>query len=416
MKGKKLISVGFVSKFLIFPFLCPLFYIIRDFAFKQLHFALKFTNHPLIVSAIMFISEMMSGIFEVVRKSRSKAQYEKMEPDDPKKSKNLEIYYNELIDKTKKIEEKLKEISKWTILNYIFLTALIDCICYTAISILCISNLVEEYNIHIQMRMTPIFFMSFLSKLIFKEPFYNHQKVSICIVGVGFILILCRNYMDIHFQGIFYYIGFIITQIIYSFKQLLDKYMMDKLYLSAFLILFYQGLVGLIISFILIGIASFIPCYKEWDFCEGNYVETFSNFADIYSEEFSQFLYVGLLLISSMFLNILLMLTKKYFTATHRSVADTLNAFCSWVLLLCSSKNPIGWTIKNILDIIGYIVMLLGCLIYNEIIILHVFRLDEGTKYSIMTRGDNESKAILKDCDILEPIAKEKEIENNVSI
>ena len=102
------------------------------------------------------------------------------------------------------------------------------------------------------------------------------------------------------------------------------------------------------------------------------------------------------------------MLTKKYFTATHRSVADTLNAFCSWVLLLCSSKNPIGWTIKNILDIIGYIVMLLGCLIYNEIIILHVFRLDEGTKYSIMTRGDNESKAILKDCDILEPIAKEK--------
>ena len=121
MKGKKLISVGFVSKFLIFPFLCPLFYIIRDFAFKQLHFALKFTNHPLIVSAIMFISEMMSGIFEVVRKSRSKAQYEKMDPDDPKKSKNLEIYYNELIDKTKKIEEKLKEISKWTILNYIFL-------------------------------------------------------------------------------------------------------------------------------------------------------------------------------------------------------------------------------------------------------------------------------------------------------
>ena len=401
------VSFGFVSKFLIFPFLCPLFYIIRDLAFKQLHFRLKFTDHPLIVSVIMFISEMMSGIFELIRKSKSKTKYERMEPDDPKKSKNYEIYYNELIDKTKKIEEKLKEISKYTILKYIILTALIDCICYTAISILCISNIVEEYNIHIQMRMTPIFFMSFLSKLIFKEPFYKHQKVSISIVGVGFIFILCRNYIDIQFQGIVYYISFIITQIIYSFKQLLDKYMMDKLYLSAFLILFYQGLAGLIISFILIGIASFTPCYNNWNFCEGTYVETFSNFADIYSEELSQFFYIGLLLISSMFLNILLMLTKKYFTATHRSVADTLNAFCAWILLLCSSNNPIGgWKTKNILDIIGYMIMLLGCLMYNEIIILHVFKLDEGTKYAIMMRGDNESKAILKDCDKLEPISK----------
>ena len=56
-------------------------------------------------------------------------------------------------------------------------------------------------------------------------------------------------------------------------------------------------------------------------------------------------------------------------------------------------------------------IMLLGCLMYNEIIILHVFKLDEGTKYAIMMRGDNESKAILKDCDKLEPISKEKEIE-----
>lgn len=89
------------------------------------------------------------------------------------------------------------------------------------------------------MRMTPIFFMSFLSKLIFKEPFYNYQKISISIVGVGFILILIRNYIDIQFQILYIYIGLIITQIIYSFKQLVDKYMMDKLYLSAFCILFY---------------------------------------------------------------------------------------------------------------------------------------------------------------------------------
>lgn len=69
MKVSNLISFGFVSKFLIFPFLCPLCYTIRDIAFKNLHFELKFTNHPLIVTVIMFVSEMICGVFEIIRKS-----------------------------------------------------------------------------------------------------------------------------------------------------------------------------------------------------------------------------------------------------------------------------------------------------------------------------------------------------------
>lgn len=60
------ISFRIMSKYLIFPFLCPVFYSIREVAFKNLHFTFGFTTHPLIVSLIMFISELICGLIELI--------------------------------------------------------------------------------------------------------------------------------------------------------------------------------------------------------------------------------------------------------------------------------------------------------------------------------------------------------------
>lgn len=60
------ISFRIMSKYLIVPFLCPVFYSIRKVAFKNLHFTFGFTTHPLIISLIMFISELICGLIELI--------------------------------------------------------------------------------------------------------------------------------------------------------------------------------------------------------------------------------------------------------------------------------------------------------------------------------------------------------------
>ena len=57
-----LISLQKGSKYLWFIVLCPLAYTLRDLAFKLL-FANKFTNHPMVVSSVMFIGECLAGIY-----------------------------------------------------------------------------------------------------------------------------------------------------------------------------------------------------------------------------------------------------------------------------------------------------------------------------------------------------------------
>ena len=74
-------------------------------------------------------------------------------------------------------------------------------------------------------------------------------------------------------------------------------------------------------------------------------------------------IYLIILFLSSIGLNVFLMMTKKYFTPTHRNVSDTMNAFVAWVINMFSNKET------SMINIIGYVIIMLGCLIYNEIII-----------------------------------------------
>lgn len=87
------------------------------------------------------------------------------------------------------------------------------------------------------------------------------------------------------------------------------------------------------------------------------------------------------------------MLIKKYLTPTHRSVADTFNAFFVWASTFFYNQNWNNkWDSMNFLDIFGYLLIIIGCLIYNEIIILHIFNLDRDTKTEIIERASQDKQ------------------------
>ena len=93
----KTFSIGKVSVYLIIPFLVPVFYSIREVGFKNIY-GLNFTQHPLLVSVIMFLSELVCGIKPLYKYCTNRNQ---------KKEEITVLYNNEVLTgKEKENEEK----------------------------------------------------------------------------------------------------------------------------------------------------------------------------------------------------------------------------------------------------------------------------------------------------------------------
>ena len=219
------------------------------------------------------------------------------------------------------------------------------------------------------------------------------KRDHIIFVGIGYCLICIDRLFQLLFQPendfqLYFLLMFLVIHSINSIKQINDKYIMDKLFVSPFMLLLYQGIVCFF--FCLISII-LITCFRITLF-EYFKNENFSDIIQIANNKII-FFYFGVLLISGTFLNVFLMLTKKYFTPTHRSVADSLNEFFTWVYCYFFPKEGLrsSWTLVNMFDIIGYSLIISGCMLFNELIILHVGDLDHDIKEKIVQRSDSDS-------------------------
>ena len=102
---------------------------------------------------------------------------------------------------------------------------------------------------------------------------YSHQKFSMSIMAVGFLMLLVSDIIDRYSVSvnpedpdalrttIFYSFGILfVVNIAYSVKQIIDKLLMENKFLSPFMLLFYQGCAGCSMCVILIIITSFLNC------------------------------------------------------------------------------------------------------------------------------------------------------------
>lgn len=377
------IELGKFNIYLLFPFLVPLFYTLRDIAFKGI-FSLNFLSHPLFETLIMFLSEVLCIPFELLRIHNSKPRI---------RQSKITIEQNQLVESNKVIEQQ----SHWKepkIYMLITISSLIDLICYTSISFSCAYRVIQTNNIHTEMRILPIFFMSLLSWKFLKMEIYNHHLVSIGFIGIGFLFLFIDLFVAIELtiaQKILVILLFLIIHFFYSIKQINDKYLMEQKYISPFLLLFFEGVSGVILTFLAYTIAYFVPCKEGWEFCkEGPVFETFSKDLKDLSQNvnFSALLYLFLLLFSSTGLNLFLMLTKNYFSPSHRSVSDTMNAFFAWIVNFFFDWNQ-KWSYINV---VGYAFIMIGCCLFNEIIILKFWDLDKDTIGNINDRSNSETK------------------------
>lgn len=382
------ISLQKGSKYLWFIALCPVAYTLRDLAFKLL-FSKKFTNHPMIVTSIMFIGECFAGLYPLVNWC--------LTPKKEEKKKEQRINSIQISD-TMKYNININSLRRIRTLLLIALSSFIDLVCFTSTSYLTHFSFIQVNNIHTEMRITPIFFMSLLSWKFFLFEIYKHHQFAILTMIIGFIL-LGVNIMRIFFyNGGFRHYHLILFPFIhtfYSVKQINDKYIMEKYFISPYILLLCQGIFGLFISLCYLCFLFLLSDNFRNDYFSYFENESFEGMKDIVNDASIPGCLL-LLAFAGTFVNIFLMQTKKYLTPTHRSIADSLNAFFTWVVTLVFYKDANvlknEWNWYKYFDILGYILITLGSLMYNELIIVHVWDLDKDIKIHIEKRAEEEIK------------------------
>ena len=404
----KFIGLGSVSSSLIYPFLCPVVNLVQDIIIHELAKLSQFNNHQLIGSAIFFLSQMFCIFLEIISNylqvRRSKKQ-----------RKTTLIVNNEMIEEDNEHSQVIKE-KQSNLIFYVILCCVLEFCVYTGLNLF-LTNPGVVQTIQLEMRALPIFVMAFLNIFFLKLPFYKHHLFSCVIIFIGFFSILLYHYINLpinndHLVSLYVTLLFAVLKIIRAIKEMLDTYLLQEKYVSPFKLLFYQGVSGLVLSLFVGFCLQYMSCTQTAqtviNYCQqnNNKVESFDNFFTSINNWKSIALLIGVI-ITTIIIEVCRMQTKHYLTAIHRGLSCAASAVINWFLYLQFFREKE----VNYLELIGFVIILLGELIYCEVFICYFLGLEENTKKMIDKRNADEGEIEKQSINDLE---KKTELENKM--
>jgi len=163
------------------------------------------------------------------------------------------------------------------------------------------------------------------------------------------------------------------------------KQLTHKFFLSPYLCLLFIGFFSLIILLVL-----FIIFYLIADKNLHNFIGIFEG------ENLISVIYLILFFLFGLVLNVLTFLVIFYFSPTLLVVTDIIYPIFTWIVsLFIEEKEKENKALDIILNSIGYSLVLLSSLIYNEIIIFNFFGLNRNTKKYLEIRQREELSSII---------------------
>lgn len=384
----RIFQFGILSKNLIFPFLLPIFQCLRTILSDHISNSYKevidMTKHPFILSFLMFVGCIGAGFFELITCFRTKTKSRETEITmESKGNTDLTIVINK--------QNKPKSVILY---NAIKLIGIIFCLIFcdlTAFTGLIISSNTRSNSSELEFQLggSTMIFTALLSIPVLHTRLYRHQITSIGIIIFGTFLISVRTFIELSIEDISSSFLILGCYFFWSIQEVFDKMVMEKLFLSPFLLLLLSGATGAIFLIILFPIMNLIPCSRE--FCEGGFTENIIPSLQRIGTSSELILLLTLYCFISMGLNINIMVTKKLLSPTHKTASDSLSSIYKWIFIMVMN-NSIGDNFPFAL--IGYFMIILGALIYNEIIICYVFNLNVNTRKEVIKRSilDSELK------------------------
>ena len=428
-----IIGIGRCSKYLIFILGTVIFKTLNNFIFNNqinpksqsgiFGFEPVLSNHIYIQNLYKYISYIIGGcIFEYVLTKKSQTKKENIS-DTKSSEENLSHQATMLIYNEQDEDDQKK--------NYeIIVVCLSYCISYEIISLLYLFKFdrIEIWTLE-------ILFVLYFMKKYFKIKIYNFKKLALVIILVPItILLIISTVLPYSYHELpeeksedlnayeeieaitgskTYFIPisllFITMTIFLSYSRVKSKVLMDLRYLSPYLIVFYIGIFGSILIFIMLVLISIFKCSDGIaDFCMIKDLNDekilYIDNAIIYFRELGEsgkrmyieiFLVIPFYLIIKFFEFTCEILVIYYFNPNYVLVRDNLYyGIIRLIFIIVNNKTfeqDISLTQFIILET-SEVLSIFAYGIYLEIIELRFCKLDRYLKRNIIKRSEKEKR------------------------
>ena len=259
------------------------------------------------------------------------------------------------------------------------------------------SNYITTTNFYGNISMIlEILFFSLFNRIILGNKLYLHHLfsmilITICILGLYILLIIkfiedneYKIFRDIVFPTILN----IIVYSIFCFHLVKAKQLIEKYFITPFLLIFSLGSFGLILLLIFEPFTFLISCENKIICYEGHFAGIISGFNQLTNikEAIIAFFCAVFLFMTAFGL----WLTVIYLSPSHFLTSDSIITIGLNIMIDC--YNGEIELLNNPLFYILSIFTIFGCLIYNEIIIIYVFGLEHNTRKEILKREIKENE------------------------
>lgn len=375
-----LLKFEFNSIHLLFPFLSPIFLCLR---YNLITFLQK-PNAFLALTFLMFLGELLCGTLELI------SIYMSTKSSSIDHSIHIKEKYR--IGLFEYVQKEKTSKSHIYILLIIVLVAFLDGVSYY--SVLVITSFDINY-LSFQLRIILLFFTALLSKFILKYNIHRHHVLSIVLIIISAILF---TFIEIRRYPFYFALYYALIFLIQSIPMVLEKWLMHYKYISPYRLLFFKGCFGMLFILIFGLILYFSKCGIGWGFCnKDNPIDNILLSLKVFFIEppINSLKSIGVIL-TSWGSNLFNILTTYYFTPNHQAVSDSLSSCLLWIIIMIRN----GSLDDNIqLTIAAYIITLIACLVYNEILILYCCSLERNTNKEIGLRGNQENNLV--NCTVL---------------
>jgi drug/metabolite transporter (DMT)-like permease len=236
-----------------------------------------------------------------------------------------------------------------------------------------------------------------MSIVFLKRKLYRHHWSSVAVIFTGVALvglaaILAGNSGDeeVNPLGIFL---LVLAQLFTGGLFIVEEKLLGDYYLDPLKVVGLEGLWGLIITVILLPIFQVIECGPNELCYYGRLEDTTRAFADM-RENWILILQSILIAFSIGSFNAFGVSVTKNASAAQRSTIDTSRTVLVWIFFLAFKIPGVKQETFSWLQLFGFILLVLGTLVYNEIIVLHTWGFDKNTKAALAKKQSDATSLL----------------------
>lgn len=248
-----------------------------------------------------------------------------------------------------------------------------------------VALLIISPSVYQMMKNGGIIFAAFFTVHYLKKPLYRHNWLGVCVLLIGFVIVGLssiiygdsaepgNNNVWLNILGVFM---MFISLIFQGFQYCYEEKVLDEVEVDPKRMVAAEGVMGALTILFFSIITSYMPCNSD-KMCDPEYGFDDPGAAMLHLTKDYRILIFALVSVFSITMfNVTGLYLTKYVSGIFRVIMDSVRTISVWILSVFFGFESLRLG-SFILQIIGFGLLIIGNLIYNEIVIIRFFGFDK---------------------------------------